>query len=151
MTDTEPEADSLPAEGADHLDGLVEWIDGLPHLVGTRCSACGTHAFPQQGACPRCGSPVVALVPLPRSGTVWTWTIQHHAPKPPYRAPVPFEPFALGYIDLGPLRVESRLEGRACDDWTIGASVELCVGPMAGPSEDESPWSFWFVPQGGSR
>ena len=133
----------------ERLGGRVEWVDGRPHLVGTRCSSCGTHTFPVQAACPRCGGSDVEAVPLPRSGTVWTWTVQRHAPKPPFRAPASFQPFALGYIDLGPLRVESRLDGRACDDWAIGETVELCVGPLVGAPGDDLPWSFWFVPKDG--
>jgi uncharacterized OB-fold protein len=80
---------------------------------------------------------------------VWTCTVQRHAPKPPYRAPATFTPFALGYVDLGPVKVESRLEGKACDAWRIGDEVELEVGPV--PGGDGDHLTFWFVPRGGDR
>ena len=68
--------------------GLIAVVDGVV------CTVCGTHAFPPQLACPRCGAPT-ELVALPDRGQLWSWTIQHIQPKPPYRGPEPFEPFAL--------------------------------------------------------
>jgi uncharacterized OB-fold protein len=123
--------------------GLVAFTDGEAHLVGVRCSACDTHAFPPQLACPRCGAPTVP-VPLPARGELWTWTIQRIQPKPPYRAPEPFEPFAVGYVDLGPVRVETRLGGRAPDAWGIGDAVRLFAGA---PDDDNNVWSYEFVPE----
>ena len=123
--------------------GLVAFIDGEAKLVGVRCPACGTHAFPPQLACPRCGAST-EHVTLPDRGELWTWTIQHIQPKPPYRGPEPFEPFAVGYVDVGPVRVETRLEGRAPDAWRIGDAVRL----VAGAADDEgNVWTYHFVPE----
>ena len=123
--------------------GLVAFVDGEARLVGVRCTVCATHAFPPQTACPRCGA-TTEPVTLPASGEVWTWTIQHIQPKSPYRGPEPFEPFALGYVDLGVVRVEARLAGRAPDAWRIGDAVRLVAGPA---DDDGAVWSFEFVPE----
>jgi uncharacterized OB-fold protein len=123
--------------------GLVAFTEGEPHLVGVVCTACGTHAFPPQLACPRCGAPT-EYVTLPDRGELWSWTIQHIQPKPPYRGPEPFEPFAVGYVDLGPVRVETRLAGRAPDTWRIGDALRLAMGP---PDRDGEVWSYEFVPE----
>ena len=122
--------------------GLVAFIDGDARLVAVQCSACGTHAFPPQLACPRCGAPT-ELAALPDRGALWSWTIQHIQPNPPYRAPEPFEPFAVGYVDLGPIRIETRLGGRPPDAWRIGDAVRLLTGP---PDGDGDVWSYEFVP-----
>ncbi len=66
---------------------------------------------------------------LPATGTVWSSTVQRIRPKPPYEGPDDFEPFAVGYVDLGPVRVESRLDGRPVDEWRIGEPVRLPPGP----------------------
>ena len=124
--------------------GLVADVDGSARLVGVRCPACATHAFPPQQACPRCGA-ATELVTLPTQGEIWSWTIQHIQPKPPYRGPEPFEPFAVAYVDLGTVRVESRLAGRAPDEWRIGDAVRLATGPA---TADGNVWSFEFVPEG---
>ena len=123
--------------------GLVAIIDGEAHLVGVRCRACAMHAFPPQLACPRCGA-ITETVTLPDRGHVWSWTIQHIQPKPPYRGPEPFEPFAVGYVDLGPVRIETRLAGRAPDGWRIGDAVRLVTGAPDGAG---NVWSFEFVPE----
>lgn len=123
--------------------GLVAFTDGEAHLVAVRCSACTTCAFPPQLACPRCGAPT-ELLTLPDRGELWSWTIQHIQPKPPYRGPEPFEPFAVGYVDVGPVRVESRLAGRAPDAWRIGDAVRLVTGA---PDDAGAVWTYEFVPE----
>ncbi len=112
---------------------LLEDTAGRNSLAGARCSACDTHTFPTQSACPKCGSSMDP-VSLPHRGTVWSWTVQRIAPKPPYRGTDPFEPFVVAYVDLGPLLVESRLFGRPVDGWSIGDAVTL--------SDDGV--SYWF-------
>ena len=47
---------------------LTTVIDGRHHLVGSRCNSCGTHSFPTQAACSRCGA-ATADVALPATGT----------------------------------------------------------------------------------
>jgi uncharacterized OB-fold protein len=123
--------------------GLVAFTDGEAHLVGVRCPTCDTHAFPLQLACPRCGAPTEAVT-LPDPRALWSLTIQRIPPKPPFRGPEPFEPFAVGYVDLGPVRVETRLGGRAPDAWRIGDVVRLVTGA---PDDDGNVWSYEFVPQ----
>lgn len=93
-------------------------------LRGSACSECGAHVFPAMGSCPVCAGVAVAEVALPDRGTVWSWTTQHFAPKPPYRTDE-FAPFSIGYVDLGPVIVEGWLVGRTT--WTIGEPVRLVL------------------------
>ena len=58
------------------------------------------------------------------------------------RAQTTFEPFAVGYVDLGPVRVESRLEGKPADNWRIGDAVRLVAGA---PDANGDVWSYRFV------
>jgi len=126
--------------------GLVALIEGEAHLVCARCTACGTHAFPPQPTCPRCGS-ATEHTTLPTRGTLWSWTVQRICPKPPYSGPEDFGPFAVGYVDVGPLRIESRLDGKGLESWVIGDAVRLAAGP---PDDDGNVWSYRFVPDGSS-
>ncbi len=120
--------------------GLTTVVDGQARLVGAKCPDCGTHAFPAQAACSRCGA-MMNEVALPAEGTVWSWTVQRIMPKPPYNGPQPFQPFAVGYVDLGPLKVESPLAGHAVDTWCIGEPVALVVSESG---ELGSHLLFWF-------
>ena len=69
----------------------------------------------------------MSRVALPRRGTVWTWTEQAFAPKPPFRVPESgFEPFVVAYVDLGSVLVESRV----LSDVAIGDEVELRLSKL---------------------
>jgi uncharacterized protein len=93
-------------------------------LRGSACRSCGAHVFPVLGSCPMCSGVEVAEVALPTDGTVWSWTTQRFAPKPPFRTDE-FAPFSIGYVDLGPVIVEGWLVGRTT--WTIGEPVRLVL------------------------
>jgi uncharacterized protein len=72
---------------------------------------------------------------LPRTGSLWTWTVQGFRPKsPPYKADdtvETFEPFGVGYVDLaGELLVEARLTESDPERLRIGAEMELVVVPV---------------------
>lgn len=121
--------------------GLTTTVDGEPRLVGVQCDVCATHAFPVQATCPRCGS-TMSTVALPAAGTVWSWTVQRIRPKEPYVGPDDYDPFVVGYVDLGPVRVETRLEGTAADEWQIGQPVRLRAGE---PDPDGNVWRYRFV------
>jgi len=121
-------------------DAPVATIDGVPTLVGARCTTCETHTFPRQDACPRCGAATVTQA-LPTMGSVWSWTVQRFEPKAPYRGPVGFEPFAVAYVDLGPVRVESTLGGRAVEDWNIDDGVRLVADDI---DESGHSWRYHF-------
>jgi uncharacterized OB-fold protein len=120
---------------------LIDTSSDQPHLVGSACAECGTQTFPAQSGCPRCGSNSVSEVALPQSGSVWTWTVQRFAPKAPYLASSPYEPFALAYVDLGPVKVEGRLRGKPIDGWKIGDPVRVVIDTAV------TPLSFWFEPE----
>jgi uncharacterized OB-fold protein len=78
-------------------------------------------------------------VPLSRTGTLWSWTVQRFEPKrPPYAGPVPFQPFMLGYVELaGEVIVETRLEGIETPE--IGMPLSLRIVPFEG---DRSTYAF---------
>ncbi len=113
-----------------------------PTLRGSRCEACGAHVFPAIGSCPMCAGVDVAPVALPDHGVVWSWTTQHFAPKPPFRTDG-FEPFSIGYVDLGPVIVEGWLVGRT--QWTIGEPVRLVLA-HAWTDDGEAVHTFAFEP-----
>ena len=101
-----------------------------PRLAGSRCSGCGTVTFPASSSCPRCMEQAMAPYALPDRGTVWTWTVQGFAPKPPYVPPVDgFHPFPVGYVDLGDVLVEAHLLAGG-GQLRIGLPVRLVLKPV---------------------
>jgi uncharacterized OB-fold protein len=98
-------------------------------LAGSRCRACATVQFPAATQCAHCAGEELDRTDLPRHGVIWTWTVQRFEPKPPYVAPPGgFAPFAVGYVDLGDVMVESLLVGEPA----IGAAVHLVSAPAHG-------------------
>lgn len=132
-------------------DGLFTWPDEEPRLLASRCTDCGNHMFPQQDGCPRCSGHSTETVELERRGTLWTWTVQAFPPKaPPFAGdddPDTFEPFGVGYIDIGgKLLVESRITVAEPDDLRIGMELELVVDPLYVNDEGEEVVTFAFAP-----
>lgn len=86
-------------------------------------------------------------VDLPGVGTLWSYTVQRIAPKsPPYRGATPFEPFALGYVELpGALIVESRLQGIDFSTLRIGQPLQLTTLPLYHDADGTQVISFAFT------
>ena len=123
--------------------GLFTSLDP-PRLAGSRCRSCGTVTFPVGGSCPRCTLPGPDTVALPDAGTVWTWTVQTFPPKPPYVPPAGgFSPYAVGYVDLGDVLVESHLLGEP-GHLRIGLPVRLVLTPVGDGSR--STFAFEATP-----
>jgi len=112
-------------------------------LRGARCGACRTTTFPHQNSCPRCGGVDMSDVALPRTGHIWSFTVQHFEPKSPYRGRQPFEPYGIAYVDLGPVIVESRLTASDANAISIGDPVELTVIPAF-----DDTLTYAFAPAG---
>lgn len=128
-------------------ESLFTWPSEAPRLRGGRCADCGTVDFPRSASCPRCASERVEDHELARRGTLWTWTVQRFPPKPPYIGPEPFEPYAVGYVELpGEVMVESRLVGAPPEAFAIGMPVELVVVPFTETPDGSPLVTFAFQP-----
>ncbi|MER7435226.1 OB-fold domain-containing protein [Pseudonocardia alni] len=129
-------------------DGLLTDTPDGPALLGSRCTDCGAHTFPRQTGCPRCSGARMADVPLHRTGTLWTWTVQGFRPKPPYTGTAGHEPYGVGYVELdGQLLVEARLTESDPARLRIGMPMELAIVPFR-QADDGPTHTFAFAPAG---
>jgi uncharacterized protein len=108
-----------------------------PHLLGTRCTTCGTVFFPRaSGFCgnPSCRGREFEEVELSRTGKVWSYTDAQYQPPPPYiPASDPYQPFALAAVELadeGIVVLGQLAQGLTVDDVEVGTEVELVVEPL---------------------
>ena len=121
--------------------------DAEPHLVGTRCTTCGTVFFPRaSGFCrnPECRGREFDEIELARTGTVWSYTDAQYQPPPPYVPPTdPFEPFALAAVELdeGMVVLGQVAAGYGVGDLRVGAEVELVVETLY--TDDTGERSIW--------
>lgn len=101
-----------------------------PRLIGGRDRASGRVVFP----CPEGanGGGRFEPVPLGRTGTLWSWTVQRYRPKsPPYAGPEAFKPWAVGYVELpGETIVEARVVNVDFAAIRIGMALELAPVPL---------------------
>jgi uncharacterized OB-fold protein len=127
--------------------GIFTWPSDEPRLIGSRCGACASVAFPAQDACPRCGATGMAEHRLARRGRLWAWTTQEFPPpSPPYAGPSgdDFVPYGVGYVDLDEVKVEARLT--QADGLRIGMDVELVLVPFRTDAAGNEVVTFAFRP-----
>ncbi|MHA7652278.1 Zn-ribbon domain-containing OB-fold protein [Mycobacterium sp. ML4] len=120
------------------IDGWFATDDaGNPHLIGSRCPACGTYVFPPalfggENNCPNpgCDSDSLESVALSRRGTLWSYTENRYPPPAPYPAADPFEPFAIAAVELadeGIIVLGKVVEGTLAADLKVGMEMELAT------------------------
>jgi uncharacterized OB-fold protein len=132
------------------IANVFTWPADDPQLLGGQCKDCGAVTFPMQSRCPRCGTESMAELPLPRRGTLVSWTTQEFPPSVPYRGDPKgesFEPFGIGLVQLDDLvRVESRLT--ECDPQKLdfGMDVVLRIVPFYVDDDGNEVMTFAFAP-----
>lgn len=110
-----------------------------PRLIGGRRHGDGKIIFPMPDGD---AAADYDAIPLSRTGTLWSWTIQGFEPKAPYAGPQPFRPFGVGYIELpDQVIVETRLT--TTQGLKIGMAMELVIEDF-----DGERGCFAFAPAG---
>ncbi|MBU1670017.1 MAG: Zn-ribbon domain-containing OB-fold protein [Actinobacteria bacterium] len=116
-----------------HLGGrLITGPDGDPRLIGIRCLDCGTGAFPATDYCPGCGSGSLEDLPLPRAGTVWTYTVVYMGG---YGSIVADPPYATAFIELDDgTFVHAPITG--CDPESVRVGMEVALTTVEAKEND---------------
>jgi len=120
-----------------------------PDGLWTKCGGCGAAYFPRDGVChnPACDAPAMRDVSFGPTGTVWSFAVQNYAPPPPVLTRVPYEPYAMGIIDLDDgLRVMGRLDVADPMALEVGAAVELVIGALCADADGNDVVSWMFRP-----
>ena len=117
--------------------------DGHPHILGSRCAACGKVYFPQQDLCPDClKEGTIQKHPLSRKGTIYSYTIVERESLAPKGFQVPY---AYGYIQLPEgVRVLSLIIGWEPKTLKIDSSVEMVLEELRQNSEGQKVMGFRF-------
>ena len=119
------------------LEGWFTLDEKTPHLIGSRCTKCGTYYFPKQGNfCrnPDCDSESFEEVELSRRGKLWSFTNAAYKPPEPYVAADPFVPFAIAAVELAKERMivlGQVVAGVGVVSLRAGMEMELVLEPMA--------------------
>ncbi|ANY06359.1 Zn-ribbon domain-containing OB-fold protein [Pseudonocardia sp. HH130630-07] len=102
-----------------------------PRLLGSRCTACDSAAFPARSFCPACRAATVDPVELSPAGRVHSFTVVRQAP------PGTDVPYTLAWIDLPTDRVRlmAQVVGVPPESVALDMPVELEQAPF-GVDED---------------
>lgn len=97
---------------------------GKPHLIGSKCSACGELFFPSRLCCRHCSSGEMEEVSLSRTGTLYSFTTIRVRP-PHFIGEVPY---VVGVVEL-PEGERIRTLLSHCDQSSleIGMEMELSI------------------------
>ncbi|MCA1831158.1 MAG: Zn-ribbon domain-containing OB-fold protein [Actinomycetota bacterium] len=117
-------------------------LDDEPRLIGSRCATCGTYFFPKElSFCrnPSCDGTELTETPLSRTGKVWSYTVNHYAPPPPYVAADPFVPFGVAAVELSEERM--MILGQTTGHVAVGDDVELIVDTLY--TDDKGEHVVW--------
>jgi uncharacterized OB-fold protein len=120
-------------------EDLQGYRDGLAHgeLRGRQCTACTAHQWPPRPACVHCRSFDVEWVTLPKTASLFTWTVVGRTRLAGFEERVPY---AVGVLEYDDLRV--RLVGRLDTDphtLRVGDRFTWSVEP----SPDGTPQPVW--------
>ncbi len=115
------------------VEGLFAATADGPRLLGSQCTTCGTPYFPKAAIChsPSCNDSKLEDAQFGPSGTLWSFTTQYYPPPPPAKFDEPFEPYAIGLIDLPEgLRVLSKVVAPDIEAIQVGGAVELVIDKL---------------------
>jgi uncharacterized protein len=119
------------------IAGLITDTPDGPSLLGTRCATCQEMYFPQVVGCrnPDCTRSALEPAPLPRNGVLYSYTWQGYQPPLPFKVD-DWAPYAIAMVDLGGLRILSRIDAPR-EDLRIGLPVTLALDEMS--NDEEGP------------
>ena len=115
------------------IDGWFTMDPVQPHLLGSRCTSCGTYFFPRQSSfCrnPDCAGTEFEDVQLSRTGRIWSYTNACYEPPEPFVAPKPFQPFAIAAVELKSERMivlGQVATGIGVEQLKVGMPMELTL------------------------
>jgi uncharacterized protein len=137
------------------IEGWFTLDEEAPALLGSKCTTCGTFAFPKETYfCrnPECQGREFEETELSRNGKIWSYTNAGYQPPEPYIAADPFVPFAIAAVELAAEKMVVMGQVMASvgiEDLSVGAEVELTLDTLY--EDDDHEYVVWkWRPTAGS-
>ena len=125
------------------VQGWFESDSKEPHLLGSRCTSCGSYFFPKESFyCknPNCQGSEFEEVPLSRTGKLWSFTNNCYKPPAPYVSPDPFVPYTIAAVELSAEKIVvlgQVVPGVGVGDLKAGMDMEMVVDKLFEDEENE--------------
>lgn len=101
-------------------------------LVLPRCSSCECRFWYPQVTCPHCASSEWAWRNVKPNGSIFSWTVVHHAFSAGLAEAVPFVVGLVELDDAPDIRIVSNIQTRRIDELRIGLAVTATFGAPVG-------------------
>jgi len=116
-------------------------------LMGSRCRLCGEVFLGKAVACQQCQSEDMEDITLSCYGVLYTYTIIRNRPPGDYKGPEPFEPFAVGLVELPEgIRIVAPLRCQF-EELRIGMELELSIEEFYTDEEGRTVLIYKFRPR----
>lgn len=113
------------------------------HLLGSKCNNCGEVGLGKVSSCQNCAGEDLEVIPLSRSGTLWTYTIIRNRPPGDFKGEVPM---GEGLVELPEgIRVKSPLGGDI-EKLEIGMEMRFTAYPLYENDQGDEVIAFRFDP-----
>ncbi|NMM03901.1 thiolase [Paraburkholderia sp. RP-4-7] len=93
------------------------------------CHDCTRYFHPPMPGCPRCGSMDLGWKEVSGNGTVFTYTIGHHAVHPALKGHGPYNVSVILLDDVDDVRLVSNVIDVPPEELSIGMPVTVCFEP----------------------
>jgi uncharacterized OB-fold protein len=105
------------------------------------CEHCRRYHWYPMPRCPHCGSAGIDWVPVPGSGTLFSWTEVRYAFTEEVAGSVPYIIAVVAFAEAPDIRFVTRLCGIAPDEVCIGMALKPIF-----PSSDDKSRLIYFSP-----
>ncbi len=125
------------------IEGWFAMDFAEPHLLGSRCTSCGSYFFPKESHfCrnPACVSSDFEEAPLSPRGKLWSFTNNCYPPPKPYMAAEPFEPYIVAAVELEREKMVvlgQVAEGVKLEELSAGIDMELFLDTLFEDADNE--------------
>jgi uncharacterized OB-fold protein len=130
-------------------EGLFSWPSEDPRLIGSKCSACGEVMFPKKSYCknPECSKGNIEDVLLSKRGKLYSFTIIHSVPPPPFDKVHNVAPYGLALVELPEKLIVLGLL-TTCDTQQLvtGRNMEMVVERMCTDDAGNDVVTYKFKP-----
>lgn len=137
----------MPKKRVPAIEGWFAMDFAEPHLLGSRCTSCGTYFFPKEAQfCrnPACSGTDFEEAPLSARGKLWSFTDNRYPPPKPYMAPDPFEPYIIAAVELDNEKMVvlgQVAAGVKIGELSAGMAMELCLDTLF--EDDDNEYIVW--------
>lgn len=116
-------------------------------LLITRCATCGRYVWYPQPPCRYCGGTKLAWMPVSGRGTLFSWSVVHHAWIPQFAAQVPFVTGLVALQEDPAVRLVSYIVDCAPQALRCDLPLRVVFRPLQYPGIDRQQMAPMFAPE----